>query len=181
MFYAVKSLLETFKKKIKSNMMKIYSFGVVIFVLLFGSMNLAACSSLKSTEKSQVATVPSSVDIPYIVARNYFVKNTVKEIPLPKIETKEEFDRLFGMAAVMGKNGKPTVVDFSTQYVIAVSKPVTEFDTRLSPVSLKRDGEKVVFTYQTTVGEKRSFTTVPFLLLVVSKEQGGTVVLNEVR
>ena len=109
------------------------------------------------------------------------MKNTVKEIPLPKIETKEEFDRLFGMAAVMGKNGKPTVVDFSTQYVIAVSKPVTEFDTRLSPVSLKRDGEKVVFTYQTTVGEKRSFTTVPFLLLVVSKEQGGTVVLNEVR
>ena len=61
-----------------------------------------------------------ATDIPFIVTKNYFTKNTVKRGGLenPKIETKENFDGIFGAATTM--NGKPSEINFSKQYVIAV-------------------------------------------------------------
>ena len=54
-------------------------------------------------------------DIPYIVAERYFLKNNVSDISEPKITTQKEFDELFGAAAVMGKNGMPTKIDFAKE------------------------------------------------------------------
>ena len=86
-------------------------------------------------------------DVPFTQLDHYFFKNG-QEIPAdPKIDSEEEFSALFGMAAVMGKDGMPTPVDFSKEFVIAVVKPVTDQFTELSPVSLQMSDGELVFTY----------------------------------
>ncbi len=120
-------------------------------------------------------------DIPYIVAERYFLKNNVSDISEPKITTQKEFDELFGAAAVMGKNGMPTKIDFAKEFVIAVSNPTTDYSTELIPVSLRRnnDGE-IVFTYKFIKGEKQSYFITPCLLIIVKNDITGKVILNEI-
>lgn len=123
----------------------------------------------------------SSDAIAYHVADHYFLNNNVKKMPAPKIATTNEFNKLFGCAPVMGKNGMPTNIDFSKEYVIAVCKPETDISTELAPVSLTKDaGGNIVFTYKTTVGQKQTYTIVPCLLIVVDKKNEGPVVLKEI-
>lgn len=150
--------------------------------LLIASASLAGCGSAKEKKNESVTTVEQTSGIAYTVANRYFLKNTVKEIPSPKITTQEEFDSLFGMATVMGPDGRPTEIDFSKQYVIAVSKPETDIDTELAPVGLQKNAAgDVVFTYKVTTGEKRSYTIVPCLIIIVDKAYDGNVVLNETK
>ena len=61
--------------------------------------------------------------VAYSVAQNYFVNNTFenKEVETLKIDTQEEFDRIFGMATTMGS--KPTAINFRTQSVLAIIAP----------------------------------------------------------
>jgi hypothetical protein len=123
-----------------------------------------------------------SKGISFRVAERYFVNNDVKTLPSPKISSQNEFDKLFGCAPVMGKNGMPTPIDFSKEYVIAVSKPETYLSTTLSPVSLKRDQYKnIVFTYKVTNGTKQTYSIVPFLMIIVNKKEQGNVVLKELQ
>ena len=63
------------------------------------------------TADTQIDTLVK--DVSYILAANYFVKNTVNQLDNPKIETAEKFNEIFGMATTMGKEGKPTEIDFS--------------------------------------------------------------------
>ena len=97
-----------------------------------------------------VSSATTAVDVPYKVANGYFVRNDVKKLPNGKISKQKDFEASFGMAAVMGNDGRPTEIDFNNQYVIAVSKPVTDRFTELEPVSLKGDGDGgLVFVYRT--------------------------------
>lgn len=122
-----------------------------------------------------------SNDIPYRVANHYFVNNTIKKLPTAKVASQKEFDALFGCAPVMGKDGAPTTINFSKEYVIAVSKPETYYSTALNPISLKRDKKKrIVFTYRETIGAKQSYSIVPCLLIIVSKKEQGKVLLKSV-
>lgn len=143
------------------------------------SLTRAALALLISFAASSCST--SSNVIAYRVADHYFLNNDVKEMPAPKVDTESTFHRLFGEAAVMGKNGMPTTIDFSKEYVIAVCKPETDISTELTPVSLTKDaGGNIVFTYKTTVGQKQTYTIVPCLLIVVDKKNEGPVVLKEI-
>lgn len=119
--------------------------------------------------------------VPFIEAKHYFVNNQIERLPDTPITTQTEFDSLFGAATLMGKDGKPTAIDFSKEYVIAVNKPATNRATVMTPLFLKRmrNGE-LQFTYRTVVGEEQSYTTVPCLLIVVSKDYLGKVEFNEV-
>ena len=153
-----------------------------IILMLAGSL-FTACHTRVESEKSKVQTevISDSTDIPYTVAKRYFRNNQVKELPSPKITTKEDFDKLFGAAAVMGTNGMPTAIDFSKEYVIAISKPETYFSTTLNPVSLKKDGKgNIVFTYKMAKGERQSYSIIPCLLIIVDKKQEGKIRLNEI-
>lgn len=78
-----------------------------------------------------VSSATTAVDVPYKVANGYFVRNDVKKLPNGKISKQKDFEAAFGMAAVMGNDGRPTEIDFDNQYVIAVSKPVTDRFTEL--------------------------------------------------
>lgn len=150
--------------------------------LFLASVSLAGCGSAKEKKNENVSAVEQTSGIAYTVANRYFLKNSIKEIPSPKITTQEAFDSLFGMATVMGPDGQPTAIDFSKQYVIAVSKPETDIATELSPVSLEKNAEgDVVFTYQVTTGEKRSYSILPCLIVIVDKNNDGKVVLNEIK
>ena len=110
------------------------------------------------------------MDVPYSELEHYFFKNGQAIPDNPKIDTEEAFASLFGMAPVMGEGGKPTPVDFSKEFVIAVVYPATEFHTELDPESLRLENGELVFTCDETVGEKQSWSMQPVLLVKVSRK-----------
>ncbi len=125
---------------------------------------------------SCVATKSSSTDIPYKVAERYFIKNNTGKTPPTVITTEKEFESYFGCAAVMGKNGMPTIIDFDRQYVISVTVPSTDLSTELIPVSLKMYADdKIDFRYRVKTGARQSYTTKPSLLIIVDKKYGDNV------
>lgn len=118
----------------------------------------------------------SSKDIPYTKANGYFVNNTVQFVPQTPITSQEQFDQYFGMATVMGKDGRPTEIDFSKQFVLAVTTPETNIATEITPESLRKsDNGNLVFTYRIVQGEKQSYSTHPCLILIVSDKYKGEV------
>ena len=109
-------------------------------------------------------------DVPYTELDHYYFKNG-QDIPgNPKLDTEEAFASLFGMAPIMGESGKPTPIDFSREFVIAVVCPVTEYHTELDPESLRMENGELVFTYTEAVGEKQSWSMQPILLVKVSRK-----------
>ncbi|MBQ1760249.1 MAG: hypothetical protein IIZ94_11260, partial [Prevotella sp.] len=108
---------------------------LLAFAVLLG---LVACTTNKATsaEKSVVSS-----EVPFTVAEHYFF-NKGQDIPVnPKITSEELFKQLFGMATVMGENGKPTEIDFSKQFVLAVVLPVTDINTEITPVKVEEKGD----------------------------------------
>jgi hypothetical protein len=74
----------------------------------------------------------------------------------------------------MGQNGKPTVIDFSSQFAIALVLPVTDLATTIQPVGLEKGKDaSIQVRYRIEVGSKQSYTSRPFLLLVVDKKYDG--------
>jgi len=142
----------------------------IFLVLVLGvSLGLALVSC-----KSERAD--ASKDIPFAVAQRYFVKNTFgdKEA-FPVIRSQAEFDELFGMATVMGMDGKPTPIDFSKEYVVAVIKKITDKSAALEPVSLMQKDGVITFTYSYAEGEPQTFSIQPALILVVNSRYQGDV------
>ena len=137
---------------------------VLIIVAAVSALMLSACS-----EK-----------VPYTVADHYFLKNDVTgEVP-SKLSNRADFEKYFGMAAVMGVNGLPSPIDFDNQYVIAVTLPQTNTNTEISPVSLTRGKDhKVVFKYKVELGDDMSYSINPILVIIVYKEFDGDVVLKQ--
>ncbi len=137
---------------------------VLIIVAAVSALMLSACS-----EK-----------VPYTVADHYFLRNDVTgEVP-SKLGNRADFEKYFGMAAVMGVNGLPSPIDFDNQYVIAVTLPQTNRNTEISPVSLTRGKDhKVVFKYKVELGDAMSYSINPILIIIVNKEFDGDVVLKQ--
>lgn len=137
----------------------------LILMLLCGVVFLCSC---KSGDNS---TAGSNVN--FTVAKNYFFKNNA-EIPAnPKINSAEEFHNLFGMAAVMGKDGMPTAIDFSKQFVLAVVLPVTDVATEIQPLDVKVQDGELVYEYSVKTGEKMTYSMQPMKLIVLDREYDG--------
>ena len=121
-------------------------------------------------------------NISFTLAKNYFVKNNVKKLDNPKIATAEKFNEIFGMATTMGKDSKPTEIDFSKQYVIAVILPETDLSTNINPISLLKNTEnEITLNYKSVVGKKQSFTTLPNFAIIIDKKETGNVTLKEIK
>lgn len=108
--------------------------------------------------------------IPFEEVKNYFFRNDAAIPENPLIDSSEQFERLFGAAAFMGRNGQPTPVDFDREFVIAVVNPVTDCLTELAPESIREENGELVFTYQETIGEQQSWTMQPVLLVKVDRK-----------
>jgi hypothetical protein len=120
-----------------------------------------------------ISFAQSKSDIPFIQAKNYFVKNSYKieEIKQSKILSQKEFDEIFGMACLMGNEGKPTVIDFNKQFVIIVVNKETNNSTELVPISLKKEKKnKLIFDYQIKTGMEQSFVSQSCLIIIVDKK-----------
>ena len=161
---------------------------------LVASLTLVSCDKkAKTTDKatptdSTVVKKDTLADkektatnaLPYTIAERYFVKNTFKgdHFGDAKIATQADFDKLFAAAAVMGADGKPTTIDFTKQYVIAVTEKETDVETSLDPKSLTKDGETIMFKYEIKRGAKTTATMRPLLMLVVDNKYQGKVAVE---
>jgi len=124
-------------------------------------------------------TTPMTVS--YTEAKGYFVSNNLDSLPPSVITSEAELNKYFGMATVMGKNGKPTEIDFNKKYVIDVTLPVTDTATVMKPKSLKKAANgDLTFTYVIKRGEKQSYSVQPLLMIIVDKKHSGKVVLKAI-
>lgn len=160
----------------------------ILTAAVLTSLCLTACKDEPNSANSdnqknvtaEIQTETTVSNIAFTIAKNYFVKNTVTTLDNPKIETVEKFNEIFGMATTMGKDGKPTQIDFQKQYVIAVILAETELMTTVKPVSLQKDEQgNITLLYKTTVGQKQAFSTRPSLEIIVDKSATGKIVLKE--
>ena len=109
-------------------------------------------------------------EVPYTQMQHYFFKNGAVIPEEAKISDAARFERLFGAATVMGENGRPTPVDFTKEFVIAVVCPVTDLTTELQAESLRQENGTLVFTYRKTVGGQQTWSMQPVLLIKVDKK-----------
>ena len=138
-------------------------------------------NSKKSKEiKEEIIETNEPIAVTYKVASRYFIKNNVDKLP-NKIDNREEFEKYFGAAAVMGKNGISTSIDFEKEYVIAVTVDANNKLTELQPVSLTKKGEKINFDFSVIEGNETSYTPRPSLVIIVSKEMDGNVTTNPIK
>ena len=109
-------------------------------------------------------------EVPFTVADNYFVRNDAPR-PIPmKITTRDTFERIFGMAAVMGKNGLPTSIDFEHQFVIAVVLPETNHTTTIVVKRITDEADGLAITAQVEASkEENTWTQIPMQLLIVDR------------
>lgn len=128
---------------------------------------MTACTS-NSTEAAKVNG--ESSEVVFEVARNYFFKNNQQIPSSPKITTEEEFNRLFGMATVMGKDGGPTSIDFTNQFVLAIVLPVTDMATEINPVKVEVKNCSLFYTYEVKTGEKQTYSIQPVSIIILDKQ-----------
>lgn len=146
--------------------------------LIFGALLAFMCACTTHNNSTNNSTTDAHA-IPYKVAKGYFVRNDVDRLTDNKITTRESLDASFGMATMMGVDGRPDDIDFDKEYVIAVDVPTTDYSTEIVPVSLTRNASKdadIVFTYKVIRGDKQSYSIHPLLMLVVEKQYDGKVV-----
>ena len=122
---------------------------------------LSSCAGSKDTVK-------------FADARNYFYQGNNNEISVVKIATAQQFDRLFGPAAFMGKGGEPTEVDFERSFVIAIVLPESNRRPEITDVKLQRgEGKKLIVNYKVHYSVPVSYTTRPVRLLIVDRKYAG--------
>ena len=108
--------------------------------------------------------------IPFFTATGYFLRNDVQADACPRIITsQEQLLQYFGMAAVMGENGKPTVIDFDKNFVIPVICPETDQETAIVVDGFCHTAPTGLTLAVSTIQEEehRSFTIRPVELLIV--------------
>jgi hypothetical protein len=140
---------------------------------------MAACSN-KQTDVLVAEGDKIGNEVAFEVAKNYFFKNG-QEIPAsPKITTAEDFGKLFGMATTMGEDGKPTPIDFSKHFVLAIVHPVTDYATEIKPVKVTEKGDSLFYTFEVNKGEKQTYSIKPISIIILDKKyENKEVVLLE--
>ena len=143
----------------KNHIPRALAAGKHLSILLLAAMCLAGCEHDGHSD-----------GVPYKVAEHYFVRNDVNARNVPvKIATQGDFDRYFGMAAVMG--GQPTAIDFDRQFVIDIVLPETNHSTTIHPGTLSDQGEALQLEYGVAVApEVNTWTSVPVSLLIVDRK-----------
>lgn len=129
-----------------------------LFTVLFATVAIAAACSDEGR------------NVPFTEARNYFVRNdAVLPLESPVICSQAELDSLFGMAAVMGRNGRPTDIDFDREFCVAYVIPPTDTLTEIVPVSVTSKGKELTCNFQIKKGDPITWTIQPFSLIVIDR------------
>jgi hypothetical protein len=149
--------------------------------ILFAFTMLLAIAACTNKPMTAVENNNESSEVAFEVAKNYFFKNNQVIPEYPKITTEEKFTKLFGMATTMGEDGKPTAIDFTKQFVVAIVLPITDFATEINPVKVEEKGDSLLYSYEVKTGEKQSFRIQPVSIIVLDKkyENKRVVLVNE--
>lgn len=158
--------------------MKTVLLSISTAIFLVTSCNIIQKEN-QQKQSDSIATNPlphtDKEPIPYILAKNYFVKNTVGEEKngVHKLESQADFDSLFSAAATMGKDGMPTAIDFDKQYVIAIITASSDLTPTIDNIILEKQGKEIAVTYKEVLGEKQSYQIRPVAILIVDKQFQG--------
>lgn len=169
-------------KKFYRDMKKRTKVAALVFALALaaGGAVVSSCYRTQLINDGSVKDTEAGKIVRYEVAKNYFVRNDVTSYGAFVVEDKKKFEDTFGAAAVMGKDGLPTAIDFSRQCVLCVTCPPTNADVRIEPVSLRKSGGVLTLVYtKRTVGAPLSYSVTPCLLLVTRKQEGVRVEFEE--
>lgn len=130
---------------------------------------------------SSCAVNLNGVTARYNPMNNYFVNNNFQNgTHKLVIHNQRDFESVFGMAAVMGRNGQPTNIDFNRQFVIAIILPETDYQTGVETVMLNRDGNRLYYSYMIHRGHRTSYNIRPFAAVVVDRSEPSDVIFQEV-
>ena len=145
---------------------------------------LACCTGQRNGGEigDEHAEVHAPIPVSYHKVEYRFLKKG-KELPAdPKIDSQEQFDDLFGVAAVMGHPARFAPVDFDNYFVIAVALPPTSQDVELEDQRLMDDGETLTLEYSVDRDDEfRTYVTQPLLLIAVNRRhERDNVVICEV-
>lgn len=119
--------------------------------------------------------------LPYQEAENYFVKNDYKdqELHYVKIKSEEELNKILGIAAHMGKDGKPTKIDFSKSYVIALIGKTnnTNSDIDINVIEQLEDKSIVIYLNKESNknNKKQSHTSRPLKVIIMDNGFQGNI------
>ena len=117
----------------------------------------------------------------YAPLNNYYVDNNYNSgTHKLVINNRQDFERVFGTAAVMGRNGQPTGVDFNRQFVVAVILPETDYQTQIQTVMLNRVGNRLYYSYMVDRGHRTSYRVRPFTAVVVDRNEPNSVIFQQV-
>ena len=136
--------------------------------MAFAALIMAACENKQAVAPTEGGE--ASNEVAFEVAKNYFFKNNQQIPESPKITTEEDFNKLFGMATVMGEDGKPTPIDVTKQFVLAIVLPVTDMATEINPVKVEAKSDSLFYTYEVKTGEKQTFTIQPVSIIILDKQ-----------
>jgi len=147
---------------------------LIITCVGLGAM-ISACSRSepqKTPLKQDINTATNENQIPYKIAKNYFVNNTYRSNSLQekKINNANTFNEIFGMATVMGENGKPTAIDFSKEFVIALIGEVSENEISYTPISLKEKDGQLSFEYAIHTKQASGALMQSSLIMIVDRQ-----------
>lgn len=154
--------------------------SITFCIVLIGI--IYSCDESKKETKNIISDPKetlNTIDIPFTIAENYFIKTKENTPTQYIIHSEDELNQTLGMATTMGSKGKPSEINFDKQFVIVVTEAASSHSVELKPVSLlsSPDG-KLVFSYRVLKGEELSYITQPLLAIIVSKENTGKIIFN---
>jgi len=151
------------KNETRQNMKKLL-FAFAAFILMAACGNKQDFADTSEDDKE-------AIEVTFEVAQNYFFKNDMDILPEnPKITSEEEFNKLFCMATAMGKDGKPTEIDFTKQFVLAIVLPVTEFSTEINPQKVVEKGDALLYHFEVKTDQKQTFSIQPISIIILDKK-----------
>lgn len=125
----------------------------------------------------------SDQNVPYKIANRYFSKHETpnNEFQVLKITNAEDFEKYFGMAATMGKDGMPTKINFSNSYVIALIAPADNTTEKIIIYEVLKNNGQINVTYK--IQDRPTPSSAQYKmceLLIVDKKEKGFVVANRI-
>lgn len=142
-----------------------------LLAILLAAALSSGCVS-QNPSRSAIPEAEQQNSVPYTMAANYFVRNDVdNSLITRKITSAGQLEEYFGTAATMGN--LPTPIDFSRQYAVAIITPTTNRETSIAVKRFTSNKGKLTITYRAIEGAELSYTTRPFLLLLVDNDYKG--------
>lgn len=147
---------------------------LLVSAFCLGFLGLESCNSYNiSRERKEKIQ-----EIPYTLAKNYFINNRITSAIPTKITTAKDFEKYFGLASFMGKNGEPTKINFEKEYIAVVNYGETDKKVEIIPQKLYRNKDKIVVEYAIKEGNRQGYISRPFQIWIISKKYNGEIILT---